>query len=148
MRKTKLTLLAIDLAGYTRATAGLDDIVVAAFMNDWYRLCAQAIRARGGRVVKFMGDGCLATFPADAAAAAVAAAEALAQSIEPVRDKHGLTVEVGANVHVATVAEGDFGPDDDRRYDVLGSAVNDLFRMGGAAGIRVSEAARVVLKPT
>jgi class 3 adenylate cyclase len=51
----------------------------------------------------------------------------------------GLCFGVGANVHLSTVAEGELGADGDRRYDVIGAGVNHLFRMGGGAGIRISE---------
>lgn len=138
-RETKLVLISASLAGYARATADLEALAVAAFLDDWYRQCAQTIRARGGRVVKFMGDGCLAAFPEDDCVGAIETATELQRTIEGVRSKHQLKVEIGANVHLAVVAEGDFGPDDDRRYDVLGSGVNHLFLMGGGPGIRISE---------
>jgi class 3 adenylate cyclase len=139
-RETELALLVADLAGFARATAGLEATRVAAFADDWYRSCATTVRAAGGRVVKYMGDACLAVFPGDACAAAVDAAHELRRALEPVRAAHGLEVELGVNVHVALVAEGELGPDDDRRYDVLGAGVNDLFRMGGGPGIRISDA--------
>jgi adenylate cyclase len=138
-QETKLVLLSADLAGYARATASLDALAVAAFLDDWYRQCAATIRKRGGRIVKYMGDGCLATFPDDKCVAAIDTATELQRAIDDVKSKHQLKVEIGANVHLAVVAEGDFGPDDDPRYDVLGSGVNHLFLMGGGAGIRVSE---------
>jgi adenylate cyclase len=141
IRVTKLVLLSVDLAGYARATANLDALAVAEFLDDWYRRCAETIRGHGGRIIKYIGDGCLATFPEDKCVSAIDAATQLQAAITDVRSKHRLKVEIGANVHLAVVAEGDFGPDDDRRYDVLGSGVNHLFLMGGGAGIRVSEPA-------
>jgi class 3 adenylate cyclase len=138
-REAKLVLFSADLAGYARATANLDALAVAAFVDDWYRRCAATIRNRGGRIVKYIGDGCLATFPDNDCVAAVDAAAELQGAIDDVRSKHQLKVEIGANVHLAIVAEGSFGPDDDRRYDVIGSGVNHLFLMGGGAGIRISE---------
>jgi adenylate cyclase len=137
--ETKLVLLAVDLAGYTRSIASLDAIAVAAFVDEWYRQCATEIRSRGGRVVKFIGDGCLAVFPDERGADAIDAARALAAALGPLRARHGWKVELGANVHAATVAAGDYGPDDDRRYDVIGTGVNHLFLMGGGAGVRISE---------
>ena len=133
MREAKLCLLVVDLAGYTRAVASLEALQVAEFLDAWYRECARAIRARGGRVVKYMGDACLAVFPEEKTVDAVDAAMALRAPAK------GLDLKVGANVHLAVVAEGDLGPDDDKRYDVLGSGVNHLFLMGGAAGVRISE---------
>ena len=105
---------------------------LAAFLDRFYRRCAEEIRSRGGRVIKFMGDACLATFEPDAGPAAIEAAQALVDGNEP--------LEGSANVHRGTVAVGVFGPDDDPRHDIVGAAVNDLFRMGGAAGIRISDA--------
>jgi adenylate cyclase len=136
IRESKLVLLAADLAGYARASASLDALVIARFLDGWYGDCAQAIKPRGGRIVKFMGDAVLAVFPEDHALAAVEAASDLRARCA------GLAwqVDVGVNVHTAIVAEGELGPDGDRRYDVLGSGVNDLFLMGAAAGIRITEA--------
>lgn len=127
------------MAGYARATANLDALAVASFLDEWYRRCAVTIRERGGRIVKYIGDGCLATFPDDKCVDAVDAAADLQRAIDDVGSTHRLKVEIGANVHLAVVAEGDFGADDDRRYDVLGSGVNHLFLMGAGAGIRISE---------
>jgi adenylate cyclase len=133
IRESKLVLVSVDLAGYARATASLDALTIAQFLDAWYGACAAALKPRGGRIIKFMGDGCLAVFPGDRAVDAIDAVEELA------RGSHTLPVKLGANVHLAIVAEGDVGPDGDRRYDVLGSGVNHLFLMGGAAGFRISE---------
>jgi adenylate cyclase len=130
----KLVMLEVDLAGYARWAGTQDAVNLAAFLDRYYRRCADEIRSRGGRVVKFIGDGCLATFPPDEGPAAIAAAEALvAQTADHDR------LQGSANVHVATVAAGDFGPDDDKRFDIVGAGVNHLFLMGGAPGIRISE---------
>jgi adenylate cyclase len=137
IQETKLVLLAVDLAGYTKACANQSALTVALFLDGWYRQCVDAVRSRGGRVVKFIGDACLATFPESGGGDAIAAARALATSLRG--SGASWPVELSANVHVAVVAAGDFGPDDDRRYDVLGSGVNHLFRMGGGSGIRISE---------
>jgi adenylate cyclase len=137
--ETKLVLLSVDLAGYSRAAAHLEAIAIAAFIDDWYVACAGAIRARGGRVVKFIGDACLAVFAEDRALDAIDAAQAIHAALVPLRTRHGWKIEVGANVHVAVVAHGDYGPADDRRYDIIGSGVNHLFMMGGGAGLRISE---------
>jgi adenylate cyclase len=139
IRETKLVLVSADLAGYTRCAAALDAMSVARFLDAWYRACAIIIRQHSGRVIKFIGDGVLAVFPEERAVDAVDACEQMIEAVRAMRGEHGMKVELGANVHVAVVAEGDYGPDDDRRYDVLGSGVNHLFLMGGAAGIRISE---------
>jgi len=139
-RETELVLFTADLAGFTRATARLRPLEVAAFLAAWYRSIEAALRGHGGGLVKYIGDGCLATFPPEGCSAAVGAALQLLA-----RPPVGLEVRVGARVHLGTVAEGEVGHE--RRYDVFGSAVNDLFRMGGAGTVLISEPVYLRLPP-
>jgi adenylate cyclase len=132
-QETKLVLFSADLAGYARATAHMEALAVATFLDDWYRRCGDVIARRGGRIIKFMGDGCFATFPEDRCVDAVDAAIDLGRATLP------LAVGVGTKLHLGVVAAGEVGPDGDRRYDVFGSAVNHLFRMGGAGLVLISE---------
>ena len=131
-RETELVLFTADLAGYARATAQMASLEVAACLESWYRSIDAAIGAHGGRVVKYMGDGCLATFPPEACPAAVETASELVAHCAA-----GLDVRVGVRIHLGIVAEGEVGAD--RRYDIFGSAVNDLLRMGGAGSVLISE---------
>jgi adenylate cyclase len=136
-RETTLVLLTADLAGYARATARLAPLEVAALLDGWYRAIDAIVGGRGGRLVKYMGDGCLATFSADSCVAAVDAAAEL-QAI----DLGGLHpaaagLAIGVRIHLGTVAEGEVGAD--RRHDVLGAEVNHLFRMAGAGRVLISE---------
>jgi adenylate cyclase len=137
--ETKLCLLAADLAGFARACTHQGALDIAQFLDRWYRQITPIITARGGRVVKFMGDGVLAVFPEEATLAAVDAATALRAAVAELRSESQWRVDLGANVHLAIVAEGDVGPDEVRRYDVFGSGVNHLFLMGGGPGVRISE---------
>ena len=139
MQETKLCLLTADLAGFARACTNEGALAIATFLDRWYRQCAPIITKRGGRIVKFMGDAVLAVFAEEATLAAVEAASELRVALGPLRSESGWRVDLGANVHIAIVAEGMFGPDDDQRYDVFGSGVNHLFLMGGGPGIRISE---------
>jgi len=135
----KLVLLAADLAGYTRATAGLDALAVAELVTDWYARCNRVVAKHGGRIVKFMGDACFATFVEERAVDAVDAAVTLADEACSLARARGVRVEVGTNIHLAVVAEGDVEVGGERRRDIFGSAVNHLFRMGSGPGVRISE---------
>jgi len=136
-RETKLVLVSADLAGYRRAVASLGALEVAELLDDWYRRAARVLRGHGGRVVKYMGDACLAVFPEEKCEDAVLAVLELQTDIA--QQKPGSGLDMGANIHLAVVAEGEFGPEGDCRYDVLGSGVNHLFSMGAGAGVRISE---------
>jgi class 3 adenylate cyclase len=138
-RETKLVLVVADLAGYARAISNLEALGVAALLDDWYRRTSRIVRAHGGRVVKWIGDACLATFPDEKSCDAVDAVLELERALAPFASEHRVKLELGASVHVAVVAEGEFGPEDDPRYDVLGSGVNHLFTMGRGSGIHISE---------
>jgi adenylate cyclase len=136
-RETELVLFTADLAGFTSATASMAPVDVAAFLTGWYASIEAILARRGGRLVKFMGDSCLATFPPEAAAAAVDAALDLLQLDHRTAAGAYGAVGVGVKIHLGTVAEGEVGAD--RRYDIFGSAVNHLFRMGRAGHVLISE---------
>ena len=138
-RREKLTLVMLDLAGFARAFHTRDDEQVADFLDDYYALCERVIGARSGTVVKFMGDGCLATFDGARAAEAIAAVMALERAVSELAGRHQLEVELGANVHLASVIAGAFGDAARPRQDVIGRGVNQTFLLGRGAGVRISE---------
>jgi hypothetical protein len=92
----------------------------------------------GGRIIKLVGDGSLSVFEPGDAADAVACVTRLRDDIRSMSTTSGLAVEMGANVHLATVALGTFGtvvPTE----DVIGFGVIHTHRMGGGEGFRISE---------
>lgn len=132
----KLALVATDMAGFTRFGVHHDALEIAALLDRYYAAVTEILVAHGGRVVKFMGDGCFAAFPGERCVDAITAAEAAIAW-----DPGDVQLRVGANVHVARVACGEIGPPPHRRWDVIGAGVNHLFRMGGGGGLRISEPA-------
>ena len=136
-QEVKRVLAVLDLAGFTRVMSELDALAVAAFLDDHCAFVAERITAFGGRIVKLMGDGVFAVFAEEDAARAVVCVVSLVETHAGRAPSKRLGTVLGANVHLATVAEGEFAVDG--RYDVVGAGVNHLFRMGGAAGVRISE---------
>jgi hypothetical protein len=92
----------------------------------------------GGRVVKFIGDGCLAMFSAEEATAAVNAAVELLRAVDELAEAANIGVKLGANVHLTTVVAGYFGAEG-QYFDVIGRGVNQTFLLGRGPGIRLSE---------
>jgi adenylate cyclase len=140
---SKLVIAVHDMAGYTRAAKEADELALARFMDDYYALAAAEVRSGGGRLVKLIGDAILAVFPEEKCVEAVEAMSRLREGAAEVARRHGVRVQPGhTNVHLATVASGDFGPEGDRRYDVIGSGVNHTFLLGGrhGDGVHISEA--------
>lgn len=131
MRERPLVLVLVDLARFTEAIAGQSLRELTELVDTFYRLAGTVIPHHGGRIVKFVGDGCLAVFEADDA---VAALDAVAELRSEVGEIH---LDLGANVHLSTVAEAEIGLDG--AYEVLGMGVVHTFRMGGGPGTRISE---------
>lgn len=141
-------ILVHDLAGYTKATARTAPLALADFLDAYYRACGERVRAGGGRIVKFMGDACLAVFDEARCAEALDVAVALQADVAPLAGLHGVAVTAGSVcVHLAEIAEGELGTEQDRRFDVVGQGVNHTFLLasGRGAGIHVSEAVHAAL---
>jgi adenylate cyclase len=136
----ELALLTVDLTGFTRAAQSTRAVDLAAFLDTYYRLCALVVTRHHGRIVKFMGDACFAVFSPEHCVDAVDCALDMQREVSALPRIFGSRPpSVGANVHLATVADGEVGAEHDRRYDVFGEGVNHLFRMGGGAAVRISE---------
>ncbi|HVF31838.1 MAG TPA: adenylate/guanylate cyclase domain-containing protein [Acidimicrobiales bacterium] len=133
----QLVVVVIDLAHFVHAVRGMGAIELAGLVDRYYREVGDRLSSSGGRVVKYLGDAILAVFPPDRAREAVAAVQSLDPVVARLGADHDVRLELGANVHLSTVAEGAFGPDE--RYDVMGTGVNHTFRMAAGPGVRISE---------
>ena len=138
-REVRRVILVADLAGFTRAIGPLDTSTLGELVHRFYSAAAARVEEHGGRVVKFVGDGCLAIFEDDAALDAVACARGLGTPVRELSTEFGIAFDVGANIHMATIVEGEFGAGRSAAFDVIGVGVEHAFRMGAGPGIRISE---------
>ena len=137
-RPGRRVLVLVDLAGYAKAFTQHDDATMAAFTQAYYGVCARVLEGAGGRIVKFVGDACLAVFQSDHAPMAVEAVRSLDGQVAALAAEGSIQVAMGANLHLGEVMEGLFGPEGHARYDVIGAAMNDTARMGRGPGLRIS----------
>jgi adenylate cyclase len=137
--EVRRVILVADLAGFSRAIGPLEVTELAELVHRFYAVAAAQVEDHGGRVVKFVGDGCLALFDEDSALAAVACAVDLGPSVRELGLGYGIALDVGANVHMATIVEGAFGVGLSAKFDVIGAGVMHAFRMGAGPGLRISE---------
>lgn len=137
MRERPLVLVLVDLARFTQAIAGRTLQELVTLVDAFYRVAGTVIPDHGGRVVKFIGDGCFAVFEPDDVLAALAATEEIGGRVRALGREVGVDLDVGVNVHLSTVAEAELGVDG--AYDIVGMGVIHVFRMGGGAGTRISE---------
>lgn len=131
-------ILFADLRGFTSFTADNLSTQVLERLNHWFDLAVDAVEAHGGEVLKFMGDGMLAIFPADmlnpreACGHALAAAATLHNAVIDWNEAcpNGQTrIDYGLSLHLGHVAFGNIGGKRRLDFTVVGPAVNLASRL-------------------
>lgn len=132
-----------DLRGFTEATLQLTPVQVLDHLNAAFEVMVDRVEAGGGEVLKLIGDGLLAIFPAEQgdAAASSAAVEAALEvqvalaRVSAVREADGLpALAAGVGVHVGDVLYGNVGARQRLDFTVIGHAVNVAARLEGLCG--------------
>lgn len=129
-----------DLRGFTRLTEALPAADVIQTLSVYYDAVGGPVRARGGDILKMIGDGMLAVFPIgrgmDCARAAQEAAEAAKEArhalaaLTPADLPEGAhPLAAGFALHVGTVTFGNVGSRDRLDFTVIGPAVNEVARV-------------------
>lgn len=129
-----------DLRDFTVWSARLDAHALVATLNELMDPLVSAVQAEGGQVLKFMGDGLLAVFPAgdDEGAAcrrALAAARAARASVDAVNARRvsagSAAIDFGLGMHLGDAMYGNVGGEDRLDFTVVGPAVNRASRIEG-----------------
>jgi len=132
-----------DLRGFTERSDRLPGERMVAILNALFDAQASAIRAHGGEILKFIGDGLLAIFPiedqdaAKVARGAAAAATAAIAAVSGLADHPAMAGEPPLGIvialHVGTVHYGNIGAADRLDFTVIGPAVNLVSRVEAVA---------------
>ncbi|WP_416900112.1 MAG: adenylate/guanylate cyclase domain-containing protein [Minwuia sp.] len=130
-----------DLKGFTALSEQLEAEQIIEVLDDYFDCMIEPIRAMGGEVLKFMGDGMLAIFPMDSRTAQLACQSALAAAEEGQRNLAALNrrrcetgkceLSAGIGLHVGEVIFGNIGSADRLDFTVIGRAVNEVSRVEG-----------------
>lgn len=132
------TILFADIVGFTARCESLPPEEVAAFLNQFFTLAADAIFEYGGTLDKFIGDAVMAFFGAplpqpDHAERAVRCGLKIQRDLEgwnQQREAEGFDrVAVRVAIHSGPVVVGDIGSARRVDYTVLGNAVNVTARI-------------------
>ena len=125
MTRITATVLFTDLVGFTAIRARLGEEAAESLRRTHDQLLTGAVKGCGGRVIKGLGDGIMATFAgaSDAVAAAVAIQQALHRLNQAGKPPAPLSVRVG-------LSAGDVTFEDD---DVHGTPVIEASRLCAAA---------------
>jgi len=123
-REVPLLIAFVDLTRFQAQSQRATDEEIAATLEVYYEQLGAAVRAAGGTVVKCMGDAALLVFPATGVDRGVEALLALKDSVDRLMADRRWECRLIVKVHFGTVIAGLYGPADEKRYDVIGRAVN------------------------
>ncbi len=121
-----------DLRGYTRISDAAAPEQIIPFLNDYADAIISAISGEGGDVLKLIGDGILAIFPADepgrACAQALAAAETAQHHVAALNARRAgsflPTTEFYLGLHAGAMFYGNIGSVTRLDFTIVGPAVN------------------------
>jgi len=125
-----------DLHGFTRISDTTPEQVIP-LLNDYFDAIVSAIQEHGGDVVKLIGDGTLAIFPAqdraqacrDALSSAIAARRNVAELNRRRRVEGKPVTDMYIGLHVGEVFYGNVGSRERLDFTVIGPAVNEASRI-------------------
>ncbi|HLX99519.1 MAG TPA: adenylate/guanylate cyclase domain-containing protein [Roseiarcus sp.] len=135
--RIKTVLWFSDLRNYTRIseTAAPEEIIP--LLNDYAEAIVVSIHQHSGDVLKLIGDGVLAIFPAEeraqACSAALDAARAAQEAVAALnarRSDKGLpATDMYLGLHIGEVFYGNIGSSERLDFTVVGPAVNEVSRI-------------------
>jgi len=146
-----------DLRGFTALSDGSTEAEILDALDGYFEVVVQAVEAKGGDVLKFMGDGILSIFSVlslnertfKCSQAALAAGSVLTElaTLNHARTKAGKpSLDIGIGINAGQVSYGNIGSPGRLDFTVLGSAVNIASRIEGltkTVGSRVLATAAV-----
>jgi adenylate cyclase len=144
-RSLEAALWFCDLCDFTSISATVSPGVLVELLNASFDCMAEAVHARGGEILKFIGDAMLAIFPIgpglsrqEACQRALEAAQdALARlrSLSTTRaEENRISLQGDIALHVGKVMYGNIGSRQRLDFTVIGSAVNLLSRLEKLCG--------------
>lgn len=129
-----------DLRDFTALTEAHSPRLMLNALNEYFELVAAAVTARGGEILRFIGDAMLIVFPvseeAQLPSACVSALDAAEDAFSALgalnhrRRRAGLPgLGFGVGLHVGEVIYGNVGAPDRLDFTVMGPAVNRTARL-------------------
>jgi adenylate cyclase len=140
--RLRAAVMITDLRGFTGLSDRLSGESVLRLLDDYFDAVASPVQERRGEVLKFIGDGVLAIFPAeDDSDFAPAAARALGAATETLariaavnrarRARERTEFGAGIGLHFGEVIFGNVGAAERLDFTVVGPAVNLASRIEG-----------------
>lgn len=132
-----------DLCGFTTLSEMRPEAELLGILDTYFEAVVTAVHAKGGEVLKFLGDGILAIFPitedtpakaaCTAAVEAVRMAEATLASPDRIASEGEPAEWFAAALHIGPVVYGNIGSRDRLDFTVVGPTVNLVSRLEDVA---------------
>ncbi len=140
-RRRPMSIMFTDISGFTALAEHLDPEAAGALLNEHFADLEACIRATGGVIDKYMGDGLLAFWGApepmaDHPRRAVEAALAMAEAVRARNGRAAMPLRLRVGIATGDILVGDLGAPTRTNYTVIGDAVNvaqRLLEMGHVA---------------
>ena len=142
--RKRLTVLFVDLEGFTRLMDTADEFLVAGMLNRYFEVMTEVATEYGGTINKFMGDGVMVFFGDAGSKGVVMDAKAGVEATVEMRARFkllsrqwqgagGAPLYLRMGIHTGYCLLGNFGCAARRDYTALGSVVNLASRLEGLA---------------
>jgi adenylate cyclase len=129
-----------DLREFTHLTETLSTDKILTLLNEYFEFVSAAVTARGGEILRFIGDAMLIVFPINnqvsqkqaclaAIDSAIDAQSTLASLNHQRRRHHEAEIRFGVGLNVGEVIYGNVGALDRLDFTVMGPAVNRTARL-------------------
>jgi len=129
-----------DLRNFTHLTETLAAEQILEMLNEYFEFVSAAVTARGGEILRFIGDAMLIVFPIDekmcnqtacnAAIDAAIDAQSTLETRNHRRRRHNQPeIEFGVGLNIGEVIYGNVGAPDRLDFTVMGPAVNRTSRL-------------------
>ena len=145
-------MLFCDLRNFTGFSTAMSAEDLVLLLNNFFDQVLPPIIGRAGEILKFLGDGVLAIFPAGeedqsvtsekaahyACAAALQAAEAIMEAIEKrneARPGGSPPIEASIALHYGAAAYGNIGSGERQDFTIIGRDVNLTSRLNGLSSV-------------
>lgn len=153
--KKNVSVLNIDIDGFSKIYYSLGAEQTAEAMNDFYSQLSEIAEENRGLVLEFLGDGFIAMFSnensyaLDAVKAALAMQKKICDMNREYSEKQYPDIHAAIVVTSGEALAGNFGKGSYERYNAIGDAINASFSIGHKAKgdqLLINEATYLLVK--
>lgn len=142
-----ISVLVIDIKGYTPLTQTIDETVLAQLISTWSSFCGDQVQFYGGWTHKFIGDAMMAVWVHDVPPISkdiqkiLISLSKIATFTSKLNEQFGISqkIKIGAGINTGHGMVGNNGSSSNPDFTPLGDSVNAAFRFESATRLLDAE---------